>query len=642
MLATAEPFVSGGLISHRTKQPVVVIAVPTFDQRGRLAGVLAGSILLKTVGESKQALDLGYGNLQIIDRNGQLLLANLTRVANTTLLSRIRRMSSGVVLNTRGLNAQGSDVVAFATSKTADWVTVIDRPGSVVFAAAFRALALDLASVGAGVVIVLLMVFLVARRSRRETDEQDDRARSWSGLTRALMSAATPEEIADALLSSLASVFADAVVIVAFEHGDDDARQVRAVSRMHRARGIVERKEILDAVARQAVDGTRTRLLEDEPSLSGLHARGGRRLKALHSLPIIGNDGRVAGTISLLSASPRLEASEWLLLGSFAEQAANALERAWLFAREHELAVRLQQSLLPDRLPKTEGVGLAGHYLAGAEAVEVGGDWYDAVQRPDGIIQLCVGDVSGKGIGAATIMGRQRNTFHVYAHDYLSPGEIIRRMLRHVNGDEMITVACLSLDPYTGDLSYSCAGHPPPLLYDRETDAVIRLDRASAPPIGVAEAADIVEAHVRLSPNAVLAMYTDGLIERRGANIDDGIGVLAQLIATQTDVTPFGILTKIGEAIGAPDDDVALLVLTLDGQRDPIRARSTREPRVATGAPPPTADVARTPRGRSRRIEQCGTRRQRGLQQRHRARLSRRRGNDQVRLSPRNRRGCRS
>src|SRR4029077_6563487 len=150
-----------------------------------------------------------------------------------------------------------------------------------------------------------------------------------------------------------------------------------------------------------------------------------------------------------------LDASEWALLESFAELAAQALQRALLFEREHELADRLQRSLLPDRLPSAAGVELAGHYHAGGTAVEVGGDWYDAVRRPDGIVQLCVGDVSGKGIGAATVMGRQRNVFHVYAHAYVSPAEITRRMLRHVSGEEMITLACVSLDPYTGELSYS-------------------------------------------------------------------------------------------------------------------------------------------------------------------------------------------
>ena len=116
-----------------------------------------------------------------------------------------------------------------------------------------------------------------------------------------------------------------------------------------------------------------------------------------------------------------------------------------------------------------------------ATAVEVGGDWYDAVLRPDGIVHLCVGDVSGRGIGAATVMGRQRNTFHVSAYDCLSPAEIIRRIARHIGPDEMITVACVSFDPYTGELVYACAGHPPPLLFDSELGKIVRLDGAALP-----------------------------------------------------------------------------------------------------------------------------------------------------------------
>ena len=190
------------------------------------------------------------------------------------------------------------------------------------------------------------------------------------------------------------------------------------------------------------------------------------------------------------------------------------------------------------------------------------------MQRPDGIIQLCVGDVSGKGIGAATIMGRQRNVFHVYAHDYVSPAEITRRMLRHVSGEEMITLTCVSLDPFTGELTYSCAGHPPPLLVDRDSGVVTRLDGASAPPIGVAEPGDIVEARVLPSEHAVLAMYTDGLIERRGQNIDEGIDLLGHVIATGVDTSPERIVRNVSEAIGAPDDDVALLLVTMDALID--------------------------------------------------------------------------
>ena len=96
-MATGTPYVSAGLVGRNNKQPVTVLAVPTFDEHGRASGVLVGAILLKTVGESKQALDLGYGNLQILDRNGTRLLDGLKPVENRSLLARIQREGSGVL-----------------------------------------------------------------------------------------------------------------------------------------------------------------------------------------------------------------------------------------------------------------------------------------------------------------------------------------------------------------------------------------------------------------------------------------------------------------------------------------------------------------------------------------------------------------
>jgi anti-sigma regulatory factor (Ser/Thr protein kinase) len=322
--------------------------------------------------------------------------------------------------------------------------------------------------------------------------------------------------------------------------------------------------ETLERLAVVGRDHPTTVLLDADPELAGVLASFGGRYRALHAVPIGDRDDSGLGTISLLSLATGLAATDWSLLESFADQAAAALKRARVFEHEHELATRLQRNLLPDRLPTSEGVGLSGHYHAGGAAVEVGGDWYDAVRRPDGIVQLCVGDVSGKGIGAATVMGRHRNTFHAYAYECTSPGEIIRKMLRHVDGDLMITVACVSVDPYTAEVSYSCAGHPPPLLVDRATHEVRRLDGASAPPLGVAEPGEIVERSIQLDGPSTLALYTDGLIERRGRNIDQAIDFLGGLIAADGAITPAGVLEQITDAIGHPVDDVALLVAAID------------------------------------------------------------------------------
>jgi anti-sigma regulatory factor (Ser/Thr protein kinase) len=304
----------------------------------------------------------------------------------------------------------------------------------------------------------------------------------------------------------------------------------------------------------------RTRSLEREKPLRGLYLAYGRRLKALHSVPILDEEGAPAGSIALMTARGRLEPSEWELLGAVVDQASRALARARAFEHEHDLAVRLQRSLLPDRLPRVPGIDLAGEYLAGGTGVEVGGDWYDAVHRPDGILQLCVGDVSGRGVGAATVMGRQRNIFRAHAYDLASPAEILRRMLRHVNDDEMITTACVSIDPLAGEIAYSCAGHPPPLLYDSASGEVMRLDGASAPPLGVAEAADIVETSMPLPEPCRLAMYTDGLVERRGQSIEGGIHALGEVLANDAEPASEAVLAALATMIGAPSDDVALLM----------------------------------------------------------------------------------
>jgi anti-sigma regulatory factor (Ser/Thr protein kinase) len=136
----------------------------------------------------------------------------------------------------------------------------------------------------------------------------------------------------------------------------------------------------------------------------------------------------------------------------------------------------------------------------------------------------------------------------------------------------------VTLDPVTRTLSYSCLGHPPPLRLDCETGEVVRLDRASGPPMGVAGPADVVEATLPLPGRAAVVMYTDGLIERRGMNIDETIDLLGSVVATAAKLTPDAILARVAESIGAPDDDVALLVLALDLDRVTFEVEIPPEP----------------------------------------------------------------
>ncbi len=634
VLATHEPYVSAGLLSRRTKQPTVVIAVPTFDAHGRLSGVLSGGIQLNTVGQSQQSVALGFQGLTILDRNGQLLLAGLAHPANAKLVRRIQRAGTGDFEGTEGLQGGSHHVVAFATARLPAWTIAIDRSESALYAAPRRSLILAFASLGGAVLLILFILSLLVRRSGRAIEAQGEQVQAWSRLTRTLSDAATPSEVANTLIDSLQAGFPDAVVVVDVESESGD--EVRASSRLPGWRRVAGDAPRLRKVAALTTDTPRTRSLEREKPLRELYLAYGRRLKAVHSVPILDQEGASTGSISLMTARGRLEPSEWELLGAVVDQASRALARARVFEHEHDLAVRLQRSLLPDRLPRVAGIELAGEYLAGGTGIEVGGDWYDAVYRPDGILHLCVGDVSGRGVGAATVMGRQRNIFRAHAYDLVSPAEILRRMLRHVNDDEMITAACVSIDPLAGEIAYSCAGHPPPLLFDGESGVVTRLDGASAPPLGVAEASDIIETSIRLPEPARLVMYTDGLVERRSESIERGIEALGEVLAGDARRLVVGrSLGDRGDARRAERRRRAA-----DGGGGPDRLTPPRAagragcPSEPPAAPPRLARTAGLRRGGGRRDR---ARAQRGLQQRDRAWLPRVRRRPEARPRPRGR-----
>ena len=228
--------------------------------------------------------------------------------------------------------------------------------------------------------------------------------------------------------------------------------------------------------------------------------------------------------------------------------------------------MRLQRSLLSERLPEIEGVELIGRYNAGGAGLLIGGDWYDAIRRSDGIVHVTVGDVAGHGVTAAVLMGQLRNAFRAHAYDHTSPAEVLRRMLRHVYEDEMATALCLTLDPYTQELTYASAGHPPSLLVDGDRAVVTRLGHALAPPLGYVEASAIREATVELAAGSTLVAYTDGLVERRGWSIDTGIDLLASVLSTSTSLAAEPLADRIFQEVAHPigsADDIALLIVRL-------------------------------------------------------------------------------
>jgi len=327
VLATRKPFISGGLIGLRNRNEILVVAVPTFDSRGRLTGVLAGSIVLKPKPESKKAVDLGFGNLEVIDRNGRLLLNGLGQASNRPLLDSMRKQGAGAVSGIDGLDGGGDHVVVWATVAQPHWLIAIDRPAASVYGAARRGLELQVGSIGAALLILFALGLLLLRRTGRLGAVHDARLQAWTRLTRRLGAASTPPEVAEVLLSTLAETFPDGIAVVAIAGGD----RLRAAGRSRSSRlgRTLADTALLDAVVRVAAGGPKTRPIASEPGLAALH---GGRLQAVHGVPIRGSS-ELLGTVALVTRAPTLDPNDWALLESFADLGAQALQRAWRFAR---------------------------------------------------------------------------------------------------------------------------------------------------------------------------------------------------------------------------------------------------------------------------------------------------------------------
>jgi GAF domain-containing protein/anti-sigma regulatory factor (Ser/Thr protein kinase) len=273
---------------------------------------------------------------------------------------------------------------------------------------------------------------------------------------------------------------------------------------------------------------------------------------------------RVIGVLHVGSLEPRaFTPAEVGLLERAADRIALAVDRA----RQHTVADLLQRTLLPARLPDVSNLELAARYLAGADDAHVGGDWYDVVLLPKGRVGLVIGDVVSRGVRAAAVMGQMRIALRAYALDGDGPGPVLDRLDRLVRGlgeREMATVAYLVLDPTTGTLDIGVAGHLPPILIPASGQARV-LDTVHSRPIGVVAARRYEEAQVQLMPGDTLVLYTDGLVERRGAPIDESLRELTRWAGTEAIESAEQLCDRLIAAAEADvvADDVAVLVVRL-------------------------------------------------------------------------------
>jgi len=254
--------------------------------------------------------------------------------------------------------------------------------------------------------------------------------------------------------------------------------------------------------------------------------------------------------------------------------------------REHRIAETLQRSLLPERLPQIPGVLLAARYVPASEDMEVGGDWYDVVPLPNGNIGLAVGDVAGHGLRAATIMGQLRMALRAYALEETSPSAVVgglHHLSHRLDDPEMATVIYAVYNPETSELRFASAGHLPPLVIDPEGRATY-LDAEVDPPLGAVVYPDVsAENRFELQAGSTLLLFTDGLVERRGASINEGLGALRERAGANGHDLEALCDEVLSQMVGDEvSDDVAILALrplSLAGA-DAVRLEVPADPHV--------------------------------------------------------------
>jgi serine phosphatase RsbU (regulator of sigma subunit) len=286
-----------------------------------------------------------------------------------------------------------------------------------------------------------------------------------------------------------------------------------------------------------------------------------RGVRSLLGVPLV-TSGAVTGVLHIGTLTPRRFTEDDAHLLQLVADRIGLATQARISQREREAVVALQRSLLPARLPTIPGLDFAARYIPG-DGGAVGGDWYDVFAVPSGRVWIVIGDVVGRGLRAAVVMGRLRSALRAYAIDGGEPSDVLTRLnrkLRHFEPGEMATALVACFDPALDALHLSLAGHPAPVL--ALPDAPPRqLDVAVDAPLGMASDAPRRTHRVPTPPGSVLCLFTDGLVERRGMNTDDRVRLLRDTVTIDDpeQVCARVMSTLVGNVTS--NDDIAVLVV---------------------------------------------------------------------------------
>ncbi|MCF6524554.1 SpoIIE family protein phosphatase [Streptomyces sp. JJ36] len=301
---------------------------------------------------------------------------------------------------------------------------------------------------------------------------------------------------------------------------------------------------------------------ELERALPGTDSPDGLSSWAFLPLTASGHD---VGMLLLGYARPHRFAPERrAVLSALAGLLAQALDRARLYDAKHDLARSLQSHLLPHGLPEVPGLNVAARYRPAKRGMDIGGDFYDLIRLDDTTAMAAIGDVQGHSVQAAALMGSVRTAVHATAE--APPGEVLartNRLLTDLDGELFTSCLCARIDLARHRVLLASAGHPPPLLRTPEG----RADVLDVPPgllLGIDRDAGYPTTEIALPPGAVLAFYTDGLVETPGTDLGDAVAALADRLAADggqgLDPLADSLLRDSGRTPPS-SDDVALLLL---------------------------------------------------------------------------------
>lgn len=443
-----------------------------------------------------------------------------------------------------------------------------------------------LAVMQAFIAVIVLVAMLTAQeaagrvaavRAREAEHRERDRLQTLAQLAQRLSAALTPSQIGDAVINQLFNdAGAQAVGLGLVTPDGLRLEWVRmagypqlAYDKFGPGIPLDERTAATEAVGtgRPAVIGSSAEYERRYPGNADMMALTGA--EALVNWPLT-SGAMPIGVLSMMWTRPQpLDAAQLAYISAVATMVGQALVRAQAYADEHARAAVLQAAVLPTEPADIAELDLAVTYEPADASHGLGGDWYDIMPLPKQRTYLAVGDVVGHGLPAVEDMAQLRSAGRAMALQGLPPARLLAELntfTAHASHGRFATMAVAVFDPVAGVLSYGLAGHPPVLLRRARDGEVVRLAGADGPVLGPIRDATYTEGQVRLDPGDILVMYTDGLVERRGRDIETGMSQAQRLLAGwRSDTALAEGCRQLTETLALPprQDDVCVIAVRL-------------------------------------------------------------------------------